>query len=60
MRWWILNLVVLVKSSDFPSQRNGKDLVYEAMKMRTGDWRTRDRDREEGCGMPLKVWNSSL
>lgn len=45
MRWWILNLVVLVKSSDFPSQRNGKDLVYEAMKMRTGDWRTRDRDR---------------
>ena len=42
--WIVAYLIVLVKSSDL-SPRNGKDLVYEAMKMRTGDWRTRDRDR---------------
>ena len=30
--------------------REGKDLVYEAMKMRTGNWKTWDKNRFEVVG----------
>ena len=33
-----------------PRDREAKDLVYEAMKMRTGEWKTWDRNRFEIVG----------
>ena len=34
-----------VQGEESEGEREGKDLIYEAMKMRTGNWKTRDPAR---------------
>lgn len=43
-------LIIIISVSAENSTREAKDLVYEAMKMRTGTWRPWDRDRVEIVG----------
>lgn len=38
------------ETPDSDNQRQGKDLIYEAMKMRTGNWPSWDRNRVEMVG----------
>ena len=45
-----LSAAVIPAISDTSDNREGKDLVYEAMKMRTGNWKSWDPNRVQIVG----------
>ena len=48
--FWVTLSTAAIVQDNRSSDREAKDLIYEAMKMRTGNWKTWNKDRYEVVG----------